>query len=362
VWSSFADPNGSKEVFIVDVIIKNKIIYSRGNKMKKFFALIILLNTCGCASISSTPYQTGDSGLIYYMPNRDILLTITVEKGYGTKIAITTSESYPDMSQVYNLNHSGGVFGKNVADVQVVNGLIKASKATMTSNVNEVFKNAASAVATLKFRSKDTAPIGDAVKNICADGDHKFRIPARSTKTSEELCNVRISVTNISDSAPTLKTDAVSGTVAKAGIYYRQNIPLLVSAESPQGNEQVSKTAAIVFSPSGSATYFLPISKTFFANNAADFSFDGGVPTSYKQDTDGEAIALLKLPADIFGAYFEAIGKVFDAFKSQDTRNESAMQSNLTFEIMKQKYNECMDAVQAGDQEKLVALKCGEKL
>jgi hypothetical protein len=330
--------------------------------MKYLMSLVMLANLSGCASIYSAPYETGSSGLTYYMPNRDILLTITVEKGYGTEIAITRSESYPDMSKVYNLSHSGGIFGKNVADVQITQGLIKASKSTMTSNVNDVFKNAASSVATLKFKSKNNAPAGGPVKNPCSDGDHKFRIPARITKTPELLCNVKISVTNISEATGSTKSEYASRNGTKAGIYYRQNIPFLISAESPQGNDQVSKTNAIVFSPSGSDTYFLPISKTFFANNAADFSFEDGVPTSYKQDTDGEAIALLKLPADIFGAYFEAIGKVFDAFQSKDTKSESAMQSNLALEIMKQKYNNCMEAVQAGDQEKLVSLKCGEKL
>ena len=140
---------------------------------------------------------------------------------------------------------------------------------------------------------------------------------------------------------------------AHSGIFYRQNEPYLVKAEGPGINMQ-----QLVFSPSFADTAFLPVKKTFFADNEADFTFTDGVPTKYKQSTSGEAIALVKLPADIFSAYFAAIGSVFDAFKTNDTKEKDALTQSMKLELAKLKYDACIKAITAKDNDALKSLGC----
>ena len=138
-----------------------------------------------------------------------------------------------------------------------------------------------------------------------------------------------------------------------AGIYYRQNEPYLVTVK---GSNLSAST--IVFSPSQSSTYFLPVSKTFFANNEAEFELEFGVPTKYKQETGSELLSLLKLPADVIGAYFAAVGQVFDNFKAADTSETAALTESLKLELAKRKYEACIQAIKDEKPARIKELGC----
>jgi hypothetical protein len=118
-------------------------------------------------------------------------------------------------------------------------------------------------------------------------------------------------------------------------------------------------SAAVVFSPNASNTHFLPISKTLFANNKAEVSLADGMPESWKQDTDGELIGLLKLPADIIGAYFSAVGEMFEGFSSADEKQVEAITQDLKLQLARQKYQACTLAIQSDNKELVEALGCG---
>jgi hypothetical protein len=141
--------------------------------------------------------------------------------------------------------------------------------------------------------------------------------------------------------------------IEHSGVFYRQNEPYNITVT---GNGV--KVAKIVFSPSSSPTEFLPASRTFFSNNSAEFTFVDGVPTKYKQDTDGELAALFKLPGDVLSAYFSAIGSIFDSFKSNDTKQSDALSASLSLELQKQKVNACLAAIKANDTQKIKDLGC----
>ena len=137
----------------------------------------------------------------------------------------------------------------------------------------------------------------------------------------------------------------------QAGIFYRQDLPYLVTVTGGAVNE-----AAMVFSPSDSRTHFLPIARTFFSSNSADFELSDGVPKRYKQASDGEGIALFKLPADVLSAYFSAVGSLFDAFKVRDTKQAEMLGESLKLELAKKKYDACLEALQAKDDNRIKAL------
>ena len=83
-----------------------------------------------------------------------------------------------------------------------------------------------------------------------------------------------------------------------------------------------------------------------------------GYLPKYKQDTEGEVVALLKLPADIIGSYFTGIGNLFSSFKTKDEGEADALAESLKLELAKKKYDACILAIKAKDDAMIKALGC----
>ena len=323
-------------------------------------AVVIVLAAiafAACSSIKSieSPGQGTKSvdGLTYFMPKKDLLVTIKIEGDKITKVTLGTTPSYPDLSKQYVLRYQKNLVGKNTLDVGINEaGLLTSAKSTTVSQVTDVFK----ALAATAGLSKPFAVVPSEKLMACGVGDHSFVYDFRefSCGVTKTPCGIKIEAKKHTEpfsvvSHPTEENEEFSG------VFYRQNIPYLVAASGNGINVQ-----SIVFSPSESAIHFLPVSKTFASNNEADFGFTEGIPTKYKQDTEGELVALLKLPADIIGAYFAAIGMVFDSFKTKDTSEAAALAESLKLELAKKKYDACISAINAGDNELVNALGCKE--
>lgn len=312
--------------------------------------LLAMLGLGACSSIKTVenPPQAHEDGLTYFMPNKDFLVTITIKDNKVDKVVLGSTASYPDLSKQYLLRHGGNVFGKNTLDVGVSeSGLLTSTKSTTQSNVTDAFKNLATSFGQTKalgFEEK----LGSGAACI-TDGDHTFVYKESGSYTA---CGMKINIKKQGDDQRITSHSEKQGSEL-SGIFYRQSMPYLVSASGGGLN-----VASIVFSPSESKTHFLPVSRTFFSNNDADFGFVDGVPTKYKQETEGEAVALLKLPADILGAYFAAIGSVFDSFKSNDTKEAEALTESLKLELAKRKYDACITAIKANDDAKIKELAC----
>lgn len=319
----------------------------------KLATLALAFTTLGLASCSSiktveSPSSKDTDGLTYFMPKKDFIVTVTIKDKKADKVALGTTASYPDLSKQYLLRHGGNAFGKNTLDVGISeSGLLTSTKSTTQSNVTDAFKNLATSLGQIK-----TFGFQESLESSAActtNGDHTFVFKASG---SYKACDISIVIAKQVDDSG-IASHSKDGSTEHSGIFYRQNIPYLATASGGGLN-----VAAIVFSPSESKAHFLPVSRTFFSNNQADFGFVDGVPTKYKQETEGEAVALLKLPADILGAYFGAIGSVFDSFKSNDTKEAAALADSLRLELAKKKYDACIAAIKANDDQKIKELAC----
>ncbi len=318
--------------------------------MKIFIAGLLAVLVSGCASFESASVGTGTTkvGLLYYMPKKDVVITATVASKKITAVSIDLSPAYPDISNAYLLNHSRNWIGKNVSEIEINQGLLTSSKATVTSGVGDVLKGVAAtagALGALAFDGEKKAP-------PCADGTYKNIIDV-TQKTNDTICGLSIAVKK--HFSQTTSMTIPKPDESTSGVFYRQNLPYDVDVTA---SSNLVVASALVFSPSESPTYFLPIAKTLFANNNAEFTFNDGVVTKYKQDTDGELIGLLKLPADVIGAYFSAAGGVFDAFKTRNTSEAGSLDESLKLELAKKKYDACLAAIKANDQTQITALSC----
>lgn len=319
-------------------------------KLVTLACALATLSLASCSSIKTvaTPSANDADGLTYFMPRKDFLVTLTIKDSKAEKLAFGTTTSYPDLSKQYLLRHGSNAFGKNTLDVGIgESGLLTSAKSTTQSNATEAFKNLASTSAL--FRSRSSEESLDGGEGCKTNGDHTFLF---KTSGSYTVCGVKIVIAKqVNDSG--IASHSKDESTEHSGIFYRQNIPYLATATGNGLN-----VASIVFSPSESRTHFLPVSRTFFSNNASDFGFTDGIPTKYKQETDGEAVALFKLPADILGAYFGAIGSMFDNFKTNDTKEAAALTESLKLELAKMKYEACIAAVKAKDDQKIKDLAC----
>lgn len=339
-----------------------------------FNSVLVALILSSCSSIKSIESPKVDSGngdgLTYFMPKKDFLITITIKDKKVTEVALGTTAAYPDLSKQYVLRHDGNFFGKNTLDVGVnKTGLLSSTKSTTVSNVTDAFKNLATAAGELSsiLTPMVIAPNGENDDSKCTtDGEHTFIFNYKNPPETKTICGVQIDIKKVTSSISCATTDkdcnkgnenilSHSKTKNKeySGIFYRRSEPYLITTV----NEGIN-VAAIVFSPSQSATHFLPVSKTFFSNNEADFAFVDGMLTKYKQETEGEAVALFKLPADILSSYFSAIGSIFDSFKTTDQKEAEALAESLKLELAKKKYDACITAIKAGDDKLTKELGC----
>jgi len=279
--------------------------------------IIFFIGLSGCSSLQSieNPDQKSTHGLHYFMPKKDFLVTVTVADEKISSVTLATTSTYPDVAIPYVLTYGANAFGKNILDVALnEKGLLTSVNSVTISEVAETLQNLAvpsngkSRIIDKAYDASDASEseMSPLEKYGCStDGAHTF---IHKTVGNYLDCGLTISIKKYGESNKTT-SHAVTENQAISGIFYRQNQPYLMTAKG-----QSIKTAAIVFSPSESKTQFIPVSKTFFANNNAGFGFTEGVLTRYRQDTNGELTALLTLPAEILKAYFGAVGAVFPHF------------------------------------------------
>ena len=307
--------------------------------------ITIVLAACSAIESAQNP-QSDFEGLSYYMPKKDFVVTITTKSGQAPKVGFAESAAYPDLGRKYVLRYSRNLVGKNTMNVTAnEKGLLSTATSDSVSGVADALKNLASAIGTVRGLGVRAALL----PATCPDGDHVFVFPAE-TSTFPGVCGVTIDIEKVPGG------DAGGGpTEGKvvAGIYYRQNEPYRVTASG--GGTDIG---TILFSPSNSATRLMPIFGTVFANNHAEFAFTDGMPTKYNVDTDGEAIALLKLPAEVLSAYFSAVGAVFDGFKAIDSKKAAELDAAIKLQLAQQKYDACVAAIKANDVAAIAKLGC----
>lgn len=334
------------------------------------FVVTLMSMLGGCAAVYSTAAPpAGSDGLLYYMPKRDILVTVTNSSGKITSITATASPSYADRTKSYLLDYQPHLLAKNKMDIEVSEaGLLTSSKANQTGDAVTALGGLgtlagylrASSGATVQDVADGGVRAGDAPSLCKQDGTHTFLFAAESIDDGPKtVCgSIRVHITRYGwtkESKPEPSTTQADGS-SHAGIFYRVNLPYKVTMTSEGINAET-----IVHSPSESAPHFLPVARTLFSNNDAQITLanGAGVPSKYVQDTDGELAALLKLPAAIVSPYFAAIGQMFQFRSARRTQESGDMTSVINLELAKIKYQKCIDAIAAKDAELITALRCG---
>ena len=333
--------------------------------MKKLTIYSIVLATTSltaCSSINSirNPAVKHADGLTYFMPKKDIKVTVSIKGGVRT-VSVGTSEPYPDLSEQYVIKYSRNLFGKNELQVGVnTQGLLQGNaKSKTTSQVSDIFKAVGTSVGTV---GPMKAPSGDTVCK--ADGEYVFMMHAAdgdfvACEFSVNIKRYGISVGSEKKVVGNSKIDRDSN----SGIFYRRSEPYLVTVSPSSKAISVllnDKLQSIQFSPSESVTHFLPTARTFFSNNEATFVLDAGVLTDYKQDADGELLGLVKLPSEVISAYFTAVGAMFANFKTRDASEAEAISASIKLELAKKKADACVAAIRLGDDKMVAALECGK--
>lgn len=345
-------------------------------------ALILLASGCGSLHSTKVGQHAVGEGLVYYLPKKDVLITITVsgggdgssgeesQKTQVTSIEIGTTTAYPDLANAFILRRGRQAFGDNQLDIGVSeSGLLQSTNSTYTSQTLTAFKEAARAaatVATVKSAPEDSA-------DICPPGTHTFLLRIAEGEEGfgsdkELICGLSGKVAELDNGGEPHFEDVKSSTLINTGngpqyeqtpaIFYRQSLPYKVSIKAD--NSEKYTTNSIVFSPNLSRTLALPISKSFFGDNTAELTFQHGIPTQFNQTKESEAVGLLKLPAEIVAAYFQAVGSVFDSFKATDTSESAQLDAGLDLKLKELKYQACLDAIRNEDLAKIEELECGQ--
>lgn len=318
---------------------------------------LILGAIAGCSSVSSGPATQPADGLIYYMPKKDIRVTVVRDAG-KTTVTVGATSAYADYEKPFSLNYEKSLLARTELKVGISTmGLLTSTKSVTTPAVGDALKNLASSLGAMKALS---AP--PTVVDKCPDGTftHIYSLPV-DRKADDNPCGLKVDITSLftaaKGDASTLNQSGGIGHGA-SGVFYRQERPYLVHVFDAAGKGV--NTSEIVLSPSESSVHFLPVARTAFAVNTADFAFTDGVPTKFDQDSDGEIVAALKIPADVIGAYFAAIGKVFGDRKDVSEKEASALVAQTQLDLARQKFTECLDAIKKKDDVLIQSLGCGK--
>lgn len=324
----------------------------------------------GCSSVTSlakpSPGVNGGAGagegLVYFLPRRDILITVTRDATKYTDLAVDVTPPFADRRSPFLLQYQRNHIGENKLTVGVSpGGLLTVLTSQTTPKLQTALETAAATFGEISSLAANAQirQVGEPSDKCDTEGVYTYVYPLPALKGGESgwsggrmtchVCGdeVELSIRRLWDwdeaGAKADAADSVSG--ARSGLFYRQELPYLVSARSTvKGNSL--RRAKIVGSPSASPTRFLPIERTLFATNLAEITFTDGVPSKYQQDTDGEATALLVLPAAILKAYFAAIGAVFAGRSGNDEAQTSALKSEYELKLTKLKLRTCLAAVQ----------------
>lgn len=379
-----------------------------------------LLTLTACASINSSYLHeaSDDGGLNYYMPNKDLVLTVTVvdwaklnagnemkylqeevaalierrvmEPNAGVRsrittiitnrqqaianannvlsrpdnlsisnIEATTGAAYPDLSKTFSLEYGKNGLGKNTLDISISKtGLLSSTKSKTESQLSEALVNLARSAGASSAR-KSLNRIAAAGNDHCPHrGKFSFSFDMTVQNPPQFTCVDPIDVTirpHNSGNAPHRNGPELDkNTKTTSGVYYRQQLPYAVSISYGAAND----LKKIVYSPTGSQTHLLPIKHSLFADSDAKFTLVDGIPTQYKQESGGEVVSLLKIPADLISAYFGAVGEIFDKVSGSDTSEVKAINAEIQLLLAQQKITACRDAIEAKDAEAIESLKC----
>ncbi len=315
----------------------------------------LMLAVTGCASVQSTSLASDQAtaGLVYRLPKKLIVVTYVVpEDGKPGAATVAASVALPDIATRYVANFSRNLIGKNTLEIGIgTNGLLTSSKASTTSQIELILANLAGAAGSLSTFS--AMPTSDTAPQCVTKGTYTttYAFEDLVRDGSGRFCDLTVTVERIPGS--TRPTKIAMGSGAQTGYFYRTTVPIMVTVKYARFAR--SEERAVVLLPDVESLEFLPVERSLFANNNAEFTFVDGIPTAYKQDVDGELLALSKLPAAVLKGYFDAIGAAFSQ-RSTNATNEASLLAKLdALSLQRQRSAQCDKAIASGDPAAILA-------
>jgi hypothetical protein len=338
--------------------------------------VVFLAMLPGCAVVESQYAVTADSngklvavpnGIPYFLPRRPFVVTVSEPANGGIpSITVTPGAAEPDLSRRYVLSQGINLVADNEFNVGVsAKGLLTSSTSTATSQVVTTVQNVASTIGMLGLgipgpnlalmdaqvaafmKSNITtgqAPAQSGTTLACPAAGTSYQIviyPEASPITSPvTLCNGTngdggpYKVTwhradlAVGASAPFGKyNESATSDTPVSGLFFRHELPYLVSIVGPAGNHTRSDT--VITSPDESETDFFPVKRSFFANNTANITVTDGVITAVDQTTKSEVAAATGLPATFISSYMAAIGQLLSGLSTNSADEQKLIQQML---------------------------------
>ena len=316
-------------------------------------AIAIALGVFGCASVSTrlqeNPAAPVSDGVIYYMPKQPIKISIAIDdKGVVTPSA-TSGDIVPDLSHRFVLDYQQNWLGTNklVAGVNTM-GLLTSSNATTTSGVGTILQNLATfagQISVLETKPGQT-PIpckaGQTYYLIAFPEDLKATVPTGS----RSICGFNVTAEPLFPSGigtPGADTQRLHTGGSESGIFYKQQLPYKVQITSSDG----LSSSFLVYSPDEAPIGFIPVNRTFFADNGTNVTLQNGILTQVDENTTGEILALSQYPSQIINAYFKAIGGLFSQIGTNTTSQTSVINDQTALAAAKAKQQYCTATIAA---------------
>lgn len=345
----------------------------------------------GCASVRSAQLADGvnrdpserQGGLVYYLPTQLFELTLTVsektaapkkdageadgatqakpQNGMGAQtvdaltadVSLKATPAMADTGRAYvaqfRRNHAG--INKMVVRTNA-NGLLTGNfVGSTTSQLSDTLKALAASAA--QVRSSFTAPdLGPCSK----PGIYKWVFGpsiANDVQNSLAACGLTVAIARSSAGLLDTKTIQPDWKGVKSGVgagfFYRQKLPFIVKITHGTRSYLFYEAIAGEHSP----VEFMPIPKALFATVSWKIDFVDGIPTMYDLDASGDYLGFFKLPADIIGAYSDAIAAGFNQDKAALKSEQEFLDQAAKLAASQAKYEACRAAAQGGDPEKI---------
>lgn len=333
--------------------------------LSRAIAIILAADVAGCATVLSTQEEKPApplDGLVYWLPKRDIQITVNFTKGNLKSIAATSTAAYADLSTgPFVAQYGRNLIGKNELTVSVNSaGLLDTESTTKTTIQLDELVAALTKINPASAHVAENTPRPTKCSGVDKTGDlvYTFRVKADDPDASFQIpgtTNCKISVTIGKPSGEVGVDTKMTGGKAHSGFFYREMKPVDVTTKL-EGDE--TRFSDVVSLPNWGPTRFLPLPRALFADNSANVTFAEGVPTKWTTSTDGDAIALFKLPAEVIKAYFAAAGAILSARGGDLTAQASYLQNYEKLLARQQSLAACKAAIAGGSDGAKIAAAC----
>jgi hypothetical protein len=314
-----------------------------------FVAGMMLIS--GCATITSRQgAEHADKGIGYYLPRQNLKVTMTVADTGARTIAVTPGPMLPDLRNPFFARINASLNGTNNVKIGVTpTGLLDADQTgTFTPATTSLLEAiATSAGAVRAFQAQPPA-------NACLyPGSYEAMLLIGDDGTgSVNLCGLTIkaikdpNLANANTNVDGVGKESVCPNKGGAGFFYRQAIPYSVEAtSSAAATPEFTATVALVTTVS--PCRFLPTPRSFFAKAVWTTTFENGVPKSYDNEVESEAVALASVPAEVISAYSRAITAGFTREKDESEKRKDELNMERQRIEAELKLLRCQAAVKA---------------